>query len=388
MLQAALLLLGCALSRYLWEINTTVASVAIGTTSFGVAFYLSIVVAGTTSANCPYQTPASRILRSVASAASATSSAFRRALEDSKTVKMVQLNAECHKPWWSRSKITPFLRDVLKDFPNTFADDARLLGRTVTQSLVASPRRAYALLPRVSSASARESDQHTISLDFDCISWILRTSLDKGRRLSTLEYLASIVPPAGFNPTLVVDCFNVLAGCVGVIDNHAVVTLGSKELGTMSATCLIHTLAHLSATGSVSSGVTSVRQRYRRVFPPGAIYLGHPLCCALGAIRKTLYPDERYRWQGDWKDHKQTIHEHVVAARALVLLTKSEYQRRLSSQKVPRWALRFAFNSLSQDPKPPTSVIADCLSIIAVDLDCIDVSSAETERYVHNQWTS
>ena len=35
MLQAALLLLGCALSRYLWEINIVIASVVLGTTLFG-----------------------------------------------------------------------------------------------------------------------------------------------------------------------------------------------------------------------------------------------------------------------------------------------------------------------------------------------------------------
>ncbi|KAF9777416.1 hypothetical protein BJ322DRAFT_659378 [Thelephora terrestris] len=46
MLQAALLLLGCALSRYLWEINIVVASVVIGVTSFGVIFYLFIIIAG------------------------------------------------------------------------------------------------------------------------------------------------------------------------------------------------------------------------------------------------------------------------------------------------------------------------------------------------------
>jgi len=63
MLQAALLLLGCALSRYLWEYNTTVASVVIGVTSFGVLFYLFIVIAGTVSVNCPYQTPGADILR-------------------------------------------------------------------------------------------------------------------------------------------------------------------------------------------------------------------------------------------------------------------------------------------------------------------------------------
>jgi len=65
MLQAALLLLGCALSRYLWEYNTTVASVVIGVTSFGVLFYLFIVAAGTFSVNCPYQTPGADFLRHI-----------------------------------------------------------------------------------------------------------------------------------------------------------------------------------------------------------------------------------------------------------------------------------------------------------------------------------
>ena len=37
MLQLALLLLGCALSRYLWEVDTAVASVILGIIPFGVA---------------------------------------------------------------------------------------------------------------------------------------------------------------------------------------------------------------------------------------------------------------------------------------------------------------------------------------------------------------
>ena len=63
MLQAALLLLGCALSRYLWEINVTVASIIIGVTSFGVVFYIFLVAAGAASESCPYQTPGSHALR-------------------------------------------------------------------------------------------------------------------------------------------------------------------------------------------------------------------------------------------------------------------------------------------------------------------------------------
>lgn len=64
-LQAALLLLGCALSRYLWDINTTVASVVVGATLFGVLFFLFIVVAGVASASRSYQTPVAHTLRNI-----------------------------------------------------------------------------------------------------------------------------------------------------------------------------------------------------------------------------------------------------------------------------------------------------------------------------------
>ena len=63
MLQIALLLLGCALSDYLWGIDITTASVVLGVTSFGAISYLFVVVAGTASVSCPYQTPGARILR-------------------------------------------------------------------------------------------------------------------------------------------------------------------------------------------------------------------------------------------------------------------------------------------------------------------------------------
>ena len=63
MLQFALLLLGCALSLYLWGINMTVALVVLGVTSFGVIFYAFIVIAGTVHVSCPYQTPGAQILR-------------------------------------------------------------------------------------------------------------------------------------------------------------------------------------------------------------------------------------------------------------------------------------------------------------------------------------
>ena len=63
MLQVALLLLACGLCRHMWTINVPVAYTLINLTSLGAAFYLAIVIAGTSSYACPFQTPASVALR-------------------------------------------------------------------------------------------------------------------------------------------------------------------------------------------------------------------------------------------------------------------------------------------------------------------------------------
>ena len=63
MLQAALLLLGYALSDYLFTIDNVIAGVVVAFTAFGLLFYVLIVSAATFSYNCPFQTPASLIVR-------------------------------------------------------------------------------------------------------------------------------------------------------------------------------------------------------------------------------------------------------------------------------------------------------------------------------------
>ena len=64
-LQCALILLGFALSRYLWEVNRSVSSVVIGFTSFGLLFYILITTASIFSFDCPFQTPFSLTVRFV-----------------------------------------------------------------------------------------------------------------------------------------------------------------------------------------------------------------------------------------------------------------------------------------------------------------------------------
>ena len=63
MLQIALLLLACGLSRYMWSVNTSVARVIISFVVLGGLFYTGIVFAGLWSYECPFQTPTSMIIR-------------------------------------------------------------------------------------------------------------------------------------------------------------------------------------------------------------------------------------------------------------------------------------------------------------------------------------
>ena len=200
-------------------------------------------------------------------------------------------------------------------------------------------------------------------------------SLDKDDHSSTLEYLMTIAPPTGFNPSLVVDCFNILVGCTRVVNSHVVTPHGLEQLETASTMCLLHTFSHLSVMGPMPTVLTEVHLRYQRVFPPDAIYKDHPLYHTLGAIYNAFYPDGDHQWL-DWGSHRPTTHEHVVVTRTVARLAQPEYQRRVP-WKVPHWILRFVFHSLAQDPPPLNSVIIDCLIIIAIDLGC-DVSKART----------
>jgi len=391
MLQAAALLLGCALSHYLWGINTTVSCVVVGFTSFGAVSYIFIVTAGMASESCPYQTPGSQVLRYlrpqvhkiIHSAASTTFSAFRNTFRKSKTARTIVVNVRCYYPWWSRETITPFLKDMILEVPGALATDAYNLGvgmvrlplgvyhfsSTIVAPLVSVACKAYDSSHGVPTTPEQRSPQQATILDLRCISWMLQTSLDKAVHLSTLNHLATVTL-THFDPTLATHCFNAFVGCitVGVNTREVVVVQGLERLATVSALCFFNTISHLLVMDPDSSILEDVRQRYRRIFQAEANFRGHQSYRTVNAARCLLV-----RWQEHqsffWSEYNPSTHEHVMVARNLAKVARFKYQ---SSQrgKVPRFVLRFALHSLSLDPPPLTSIVADSLSIIAIDLGC------------------
>jgi hypothetical protein len=358
MLQGALFLLGCALSRYLWEINTTVASVILGVTSLGILFYLFIVIVGSVFASCPYQTPGSRILQSTTSTTLLASIGHARAIwhafRDSETVGVFRSNARYYWPWWSWG----FLRDVLDELPPALASDGAHLWQVIIQSLVALVHQVYTWLPGT-SALTHGVDQQTTLLDLHCTSWILQTSLDKNHHLSAMEHLVTMLALPNFDPSLVAGCFGAFISCLKVVDGTVMVTQGLERLATLSAVCLLYTFSHLSVMGLSPGVLVDVCQQYARIFPPDIQFNGLPFHHIFGAIHFTLHQgwrsqDKYVRQAGhqqvQWRDYKLSSQEGITFIHALTKLAQSEYQRR---RKVPCWILRFVLHTLSITPCLP-----------------------------------
>ena len=396
MLQIALLLLGCALSRYLWEINTTVASVVFGVTAFGVIFYLFIVVAGSASESCPYQTPGARLFRHIILPAvlSAPSVIYEllvfvssKLIRHSKSFRL--MTEECRsmlrQPWWAPHNLGGSLI-ILFALSWYLLVDTCVLGLAMLKWL-ATPYWAVMcrLFMYTPPPRTRALDDRTTKLELRCILWMLQESLDRTVHLSTLKHLEPLVPTLkDFDPTLVAYCFNVFVGCISINDCEVVIGQGLEQLATVSALCFFLTISHLSVMDPTSSVLKDAGQRYNRVFPARIDFGDHRFSHAMNAIHMVFIPQAGPR-RFEWAGYKPPGDEYIMVSRAIIKLVKFKCGRKWQA-KVPRWVLRFALHSLCKAPLPPIPVVADCLTIIAVDLDC-DVMKLGTvtldERYVH-----
>ena len=407
MLQFALLLLNCALSRYLWGIDMTLASVVLGATLFGVIFYALIVIAGTASANCPYQTPGARILRytfrhTFPLVMSVLQSIYSSIVNGSEFISLLAIcwHGLLKKCRWSRINsdclgtfvlMLPiyvlFLPIYSLIFPTLLVYDACLLALVIARTLVDLPNEM-----RVWFRGVRISDPQPAELDLQCISWMLRTSSDKSVHLSALELLGVITTLAEFSPALISACFNILTGCVSVAGDKVVVTQGSEMLAEASAVCCLRTLSRLAAVDPKLNLLRDARKRYTKAFPPKTHFEGLLPGHSLGAIHNIFHSSHpKIQWQGfNLLDNDQVTLGHTIAQLARSHVSDATQNtwggilRPKQRAKVPRWILRFALHRLSQDPLPPTSIVINCLSIIAVDLGCA-VSNMTTleERCVH-----
>ncbi|KAF9780449.1 hypothetical protein BJ322DRAFT_293868 [Thelephora terrestris] len=380
MLQAALLLLGCALSRYLWEVDVTVASVVIGVTSFGVVLYLFILVAGVVSEVCPYQTPGSYFIRHLVQhvpSASALGDAIS-GLDILETAHAVA--APLSHRLFDDDTIQPYVASALfiaLVFPTAIYRIGRATTRVSSQVLVG----ACGLFCRACCWLQREQivEEQVAMLDSRCILWTSQTSLDKPVHHSIVRYLATIPKLHNFDPTLVTLCYNVFVGCVSITDGKVVIVEGLDEPAAASIRCLFRTFHHLMATDPTSSVLCNLFLCYQTNFPHRVVSTVLPFYATMMTIH-LLVDRGKNLYEVSWDNSSPSIPDHVAITQDLVKAAMVEYKQR---SKVSRWILRFVLHSLSMDPPLPASAVADCLTIVAIDLDC-DISDITflDERYV------
>lgn len=175
MLQLALFLFGCALSRYLWMISRTVAVVVIATTLLGAVAYLCFTIAATLFYNCPYQTPASLIIQSLAS--------YYYSKPTHPPMPLVIT------PRRSMKKLRRLLRSLLSGMWSA----ARGLGRTVSgqQETLGIPLAAVTLPARVFENTPL--DWASFQADTRCVAWVLGSSTDNDMIFSTVRFAADLI---------------------------------------------------------------------------------------------------------------------------------------------------------------------------------------------------
>ena len=369
MLQGALLLFGCALSRYLWGVDVTVASVVLGVTSAGVLWYLFIVIAGTASESCPYQTPGSHILRHhILPPLRSTPSKIWGFIKTSRCCDILI------RLWYQLKDISsdtiPPIKMIVLVLTVVFRD--------VVPRLLAGLSGIVHRRFMATSIWTRDPAQRTIILDLRCVSWMLQTSLNRSFHLTALKYLAEMPELPSFGPNLVVGCFDILTSCISAGGGTLVMVQGLEQLATLSASCFLRALRYSLVTDPTSSALADLRQRYNKSFPSGWVDFAdlpfrYTMMVTRALVDKDCRPPRGQRW---WDDDRPFPEEHVQLAGCIVEVAQVEHRKNLP-KKVPRWTLRFALDSLSLDPPPSPSVVADCLKVIAIDLGC-DVSNIRT----------
>jgi len=177
MLQLALLLLGCGLSRYLWTINRTVAGVIVAVTLLGVTSHVFLTLASTFYYDCPYQTPPSLLTRSLVTYLTRSDATFARSLR-SLLSPFLSTKILRRIPQRLRSGV----RGVLKSFRRTSAvvEEAERIPLAV---VVTSPTRIYEDI---------SINWEVCKADVRCVCWVLDSTTDIDIILSTVRFAADM----------------------------------------------------------------------------------------------------------------------------------------------------------------------------------------------------
>ena len=343
MLQAALLLLGYALSEYLYFINNIVASVAIGFTAFGLLFYLLIVSAATLSYNCPFQTPASLILRFL--------------------IRFDDEHEQYLKRFWR------WLGRIFRKKKRSRSNPGGLHGSDKSGVFDGSNTGDHFELPMVgqdhpSPLFNKETDWDGYVLDSNCVAWMFKMSMDSDVIMAIMKYIPDVVWHAGIRTTPLERLYDTVLECFDFSNERPVVIPKLKKKAYVSAKALLHLAIQRRCAGDESEKALFKSISIRHPILGPMDYEGgseSDLESTLGIIDRIFGDSKPMHWQNfSFTVPHHTWMAHILLYRAWDVVKKGE--------PLPDDIKEFVLHSLRLDPPPPTPIVTDCLFIIGLVL--------------------
>ena len=344
MLQAALLLLGYALSNYLFFINRVVASVLIGFTSFGLLFYLLIISAATLSYNCPFQTPASLILRYLIRF-------------DNDHRKYLKRSGKWLKSLFSQRK---------KKRPRPKAIGPYSLGRFGTFDGGSTGDHIELAMADKSELPTplfnKETDWHGFVLDSNCIAWMFQMSMDADVIMAIMRFIPEVVWHAGIRTIPLERLYDTVLECFDRSSGRPVVIPKLRNKAYLSAKALLHLAIQRKCIGDESDKAMFKAISSRHPVMGSKHYEeDSDLESTLGIIDRIFGDFDPMYWQNfSFSIPHHAWMGHILLYRAWDVLKKGE--------PLPDDIKEFVLHSLRVEPPPPTPIVADCLLIIGLVL--------------------
>ena len=224
-LQCALVLLGFALSRYLWEVNRSVSSVVIGFTSFGFLFCLLIMTASMFSFDCPFQTPFSPLIRFAIGLAVPCWQNLRRTFGTKRR----------------RQPPQPGMLGGPLDSPfsiNTIARGHELEASITTLTCIAPTaiQFPWSVTPLFVQGTGGEIDR----LDARCISRMFVMSTDTDVIASIMDFTTEVIWHSRIKDVPLKRIYDILMDCFDFSGPHPVVIPRLRDMAYLSARAFVH----------------------------------------------------------------------------------------------------------------------------------------------------
>ena len=344
MLQAALLLLGYALSEYLFSFNKTVAGVLIGFTTSGLLFYILIVSAATLSYNCPFQTPLSRILR------------FLIHFDNEHKKYLKRTRRWFGRVFFHRNKNRLKPRSgTPHGFGGLGAFGGNRVGNHTEVPMANVPEQPRPLFNR-------ETDLDDFVLDSKCITWMFEMSMDADVTMAIMRFIPEVFWHVGIRTTPLERIYDTVLDRFDRSSGRPVVIPKLREVTYLSAKALLHLAIQRKCIGNASDETVFRSISRRHPIMGSEHYEGDSdLEVTLGIIDHVFGDSQPMHWQ----NFKFTIPHHawmghILLYRAWEILEKG--------QPLPDYIREFVLYSLGLETPPPATIVADCLFIIGLVL--------------------